>query len=72
MSLKLLFGLEDTELTDDDILKRIKEALDRGLSEIEFTSKDGTKTKVKLPHADFGLYGDPWDGKQGKANYPGV
>ncbi len=72
MSLKKLLGLEDTNISDDEILARIKDALDKNISDIEFTTKSGEKIQIRLPHQDFTKYLDPWDGKQGKGNLPNI
>jgi len=62
MSLCHLFGLEDLDLSDAEIMGRIKEAFDKDLHEIEFVKVDGTKVIIKLPHVDFEHHTDPWDG----------
>lgn len=63
MSLKQLFGLEDLEISDIDIMARIKAAFDRDLDVVEFVKADGAKVVVKLPHIDFSKHIDPWDGR---------
>lgn len=72
MSLKNLLGLEGTSLSETEILARIKEARSKNIGEIEFSTTEGSKVIVKLPNADFSKYADPWDGKQGKGNYPQI
>jgi len=72
MSVKDLLGLQDTLLSDTDILAKLKEALDRKLGEIEFVDRKGVKVVVKLPAGDFSKYLDPWDGTSGKGNYPRI
>lgn len=62
MSLKQLFGLADTIISDTEIMTKIKEAFDRDLDMVEFLKADGTKVLIKLPHIDFSRYIDPWDG----------
>ena len=62
MSLKSLFGLEETELTDIDIMRRISSSYEKGLHEIEFVRHDGAKIVIHFPHIDFSRHIDPWDG----------
>ena len=62
MSLKHLFGLDDMEITDMEIMGRIKSAFDKGLNEVEFVRSDGMPVIVRLPHIDFAPHMDPWDG----------
>ena len=68
MSLKHLFGLDDMDITDTEIMERIKSAFDRGLYEVEFVRSDGMPVIVRLPHIDFAPHIDPWDGFMGKAS----
>ncbi|HLC74523.1 MAG TPA: hypothetical protein VJH88_01565 [Candidatus Nanoarchaeia archaeon] len=68
MSLKILFGLECLDITDTEIMERIKSAIDRDLHELEFVRNDGSKVLVKLPHIDFSQHMDPWDGWRGTPN----
>ena len=69
MSLKTLLGLEDVSISDTEIMKQIKEAMDKSSDSITFIAKDGSKVIVKLPSRDFSKQIDPWDGKPTKANY---
>ncbi len=62
MSLKQLFGLDDLEISDNEIMAKIKEAFDKSLDIVEFVKTDGTKVLVKLPKMDFSRHIDPWDG----------
>jgi hypothetical protein len=66
MSLKQLFGLEDLDLSDNDIMGKIKDAFDHDLDVVEFIKSDGTKVIIKLPHIDFSHHIDPWDGGMGR------
>ena len=50
------------DLSDVDIMAKIKDAFDRDLHEIEFIKADGTKVIIRLPHIEFEQYEDPWDG----------
>ena len=68
MSLKILFGLEGLDITDTEIMVRIKSAIDRDLHELEFVRSDGSKVLIKLPHIDFSHHIDPWDGWRGTPN----
>ena len=58
MSLKQLLGLDDMNLSDVDIMGKIKDAYDNDLDEVEFWKDDGTKVVVRLPHIDSD---DPWE-----------
>ena len=62
MSLKQLFGLEESDWTDRSIMAKVKDAMDKGLMEVEFEKLDGTKVVVNLPQMSFSKYIDPWDG----------
>ena len=62
MSLRQLFGLEEMDISDADIMAKIKEAFDKDLNEVEFIRDDGSKVVIKLPHIDFSQHADPWDG----------
>ena len=73
MSLKQLLGLENTTLTDVQIIAKIKEARERNLEHVEFTTSDGKRILVNLPKRDFNRYIDPWDGNTGgRGNYPKI
>ena len=70
MSLKALLGLEDTDISEDEITFKIGDALRKNLDVVEFVTADGEKITVKLPHTDFAKYIDSWDSTVGKGNYP--
>ena len=63
MSLRILLGLEGTSLSDAEIMMRFKSAMQRNEDEVGFPQPGGTVIVIKLPHADFSKYIDPWDGK---------
>ncbi len=56
--------MADTDLSDSEIVRQLKEALDSDKDSIEFQQADGTLMVVHLPHIDFAKYIDPWDGKR--------
>jgi hypothetical protein len=62
MALRVLFGLEDMDISDADIMAKIKDAFDHDLQEVQFVKGDGTKVIIKLPRIDFAHHIDPWDG----------
>ena len=62
MSLRNLFGLEDLDISDADIMARIKDAFDHDFQEVQFVKSDGSKVIIKLPKIDFAHHIDPWDG----------
>lgn len=63
MTLRELFGLESLNISDMEIMARIKQAFDKEQDIIEFVSSDGKKIIVRLPKIDFARHIDPWDGK---------
>jgi hypothetical protein len=63
MSFKTLLGLEEMNLTDMEILKRIKEAYDHDLDEVEFVQEDNSKVIIKLPHINRISFASPFDQK---------
>ena len=68
MSLKHLLGLDDMNITDTEIMERIKTALDHELHEVEFVRSNGTAVLLRLPQIDFIHQMDPWDGFTGQKN----
>ncbi len=73
MSLKTLLGLENTDLSETEILQKLQEAIRKNIPVLEFTTPDGKKTEVKINNiTDFSKYLDPWDGKQGKGSWPHI
>jgi len=48
MSLKELFGLSNENITDSEIVAKLKEAQKNNLSTVEFTKKDGSKVMLLL------------------------
>jgi len=64
MSIKLLLGLGNTNLTDTEIVGRIKDALDHRNGTVVFQLGGGRTVELHLPHAEFTPYNDPWDGLQ--------
>lgn len=61
MSVKHLLGLDELDLTDYEIMARIKAAYREELDQVEFLNPDGTRVVIKLPHLDFTKMIDPWD-----------
>lgn len=53
MSLKSLLGLNETGIADWEIINKLKEAQKKDLDEVEFVGKDGSITKISLPHVQF-------------------
>jgi len=49
MSLKILFGLEETDITDEEIITKIKQAQEKNLDYVEFEVGEEV-IKVNLPH----------------------
>jgi len=64
MALRELFGLDDVNITEAEIMARVKKAFDEGESVLTFTGRNGTKVTVRIPRLDFSRYSDPWDGKR--------
>ena len=53
MSLKDLFGLSDENISDSEIIAKLKDAQKNNLNTIEFTRKDGSKITVEIPNIDL-------------------
>ncbi|HLD33669.1 MAG TPA: hypothetical protein VJB66_03005 [Candidatus Nanoarchaeia archaeon] len=62
MSIKVLLGLENTTLSDSEIMSKIKDAEDHHNELLEFNTRDGKKITLHLRHQEFAPYIDPWDG----------
>lgn len=52
-TLKRLLGLEETQISDIEIVAKLNEAQKKNLDEIEFVKGDGSKTIIRLPKASF-------------------
>ena len=53
MSLKNLLGLNDVDISNEEIMAKVAEAMRRNLSEIEFIKLDGSSVKIELPSPRF-------------------
>ncbi len=53
MSIKNLLGLSDIDISDSEIMAKIREAQRKNLSEVEFIKLDGTRIKIELPTMGF-------------------
>jgi len=53
MSLKELFGLSDENISDSEIIDKLKQAQKNNLSTVEFTKKDGSKVMLMLSSVDL-------------------
>ena len=53
MSIKNLLGLTDIDISDSEIMAKIREAQRKNLSEVEFIKLDGTRIKIELPTVGF-------------------
>ncbi len=51
MSMKKVLGLENENITEEELVARIREAEANHVS-FEFTKKDGSKIKIDFPHVD--------------------
>jgi hypothetical protein len=71
MSFKKLFGLEDSPISEGEIMGKIRDAMNARQRVITFTTRSGSSVTVQLPERNFSSYIDPWDGKN-KANYPRI
>jgi hypothetical protein len=61
LGLKTLLGLESFQISESEIMRQIKEAQKKHLSEIEFTSPK-KNVKIKLKGLDLpGIMRDDWD-----------
>ena len=64
MGVKEMLDLEDEGLSEEEIMQKIVEAMDKNSDTITLKSKDGEIT-IKLPNLNFSKHIDPWDGKVG-------
>ena len=53
MSLKELFGLTNEDISDSEIIAKLKEAQKNNLNTLEFTKKDGSKIMLMLASIDL-------------------
>lgn len=53
MSVKKLLGLDNTTLTDTEIIQKILNAEDHDIDEVDFQREDGTIVRVKVPHLKY-------------------
>ena len=53
MSLKKLLDLEGEDITEDEILAKIKDAQKNNTDTIEITKKDGSKVTIRIPRIVF-------------------
>ena len=62
MSLKKILGLDESGISDWEIMKKITEAQDQNLDEVEFITEAGEVVKISLPHIPFypGMDKDSW------------
>lgn len=54
MSLKELFGLTNENISDSEIISKLKQAQKSNLSTLEFTKKDGSKIMLMMSSVDIG------------------
>jgi len=57
MSLKKLLGIKDANITDIEIVRKLKEAQEKELDFIELNI-NGDIVKISLPHIGFDPYSD--------------
>ena len=53
MSIKNLLGLKDANISDCDIMAKIREAQRNNLTEVEFVKLDGSRVRIELPKMGF-------------------
>ncbi len=63
MGVKEMLEMEDAELSEEEIMQKIVEALEKNSETITLPAKSGSIT-IKLPNINFSKHIDPWDGKQ--------
>ena len=61
-----MLDLEDEGLSEEEIMQKIMEAMDKNSDTITLKTKDGEIT-IRLPNlnSNFSKHIDPWDGKLG-------
>ena len=53
MSLKELFGLSEEDISESEIVAKLKQAQKNNSDTIQFTKKDGSKITIEFPSIDF-------------------
>ena len=53
MALKQILGLEETDISDSEIMSKIVYAQRNRLDSVEFIKKDGEIITINIPHMDF-------------------
>ncbi len=53
MSVKELFGLGDCNISDYEIMNKLREALINNMEEVDFIDNEGNTVKVSLPQMKF-------------------
>jgi hypothetical protein len=53
MSVKELFGLENCNISNHEIMNRLKEALVNDMEEVDFIDNEGNVVRVSLPQMKF-------------------
>ena len=61
MSLKALFGIESSNITEAEIMLKLKNAIDRRVDQIEFIGANGSKTSLRISQVDYTKQIEPWD-----------
>ena len=51
--IKQWLGLVENDISDSEIMQKLRNALKNDLDEVDFIKKDGTVVKVKFPHMKF-------------------
>ena len=51
--IKQLLGLDETSISDPEIIKKLVEAQKKDLDEVDFATEDGSIVRIFLPHLKF-------------------
>ena len=60
MDLKHLIGIDNTGLSEFEIIKIINDAINNNKPFVEIIDKEGKKITIKIPVMDYSKYVEPW------------
>lgn len=55
-NIKQLLGLDESKVSDSDIMERLIKAQKENIEEVDFVKEDGTVVRVRLPNFNLDPY----------------
>lgn len=62
MSLKKLLGLENSRITEWEIMSKLAEAKKKNVNELMLSTNDGNEIKISIPNMNYDPFMDTRDG----------